>query len=274
MLWEHLPVFLEVARTGSFTAAAKALGLTQSTVSRRVAALEAEVGASLFRRERYGVALSPAGAELLPLAETAEDAVNDVARRASGLAGTVRGTVRVATVEEIATYLLAPALPALRAAWPEVRVELLVSNAVVDLGAQQADLALRLVPPDRADLVGRRLAPIPCAVFGRDPGPPDGDWLEPDDALALGPERRWLAANRPDRRTVLRATSSATLAQAVAHGVGVAVLAVPLAARFGLVQRGEPVFDHVLWLVQHRDTRRVGRVRVVAEWLADAVASL
>ncbi|MEQ1507994.1 MAG: LysR family transcriptional regulator, partial [Myxococcota bacterium] len=225
MEWSDLPLFLEVARTGSFTAAARALGTTQSTVSRRIAALEGELGTSLFRRERHGVGLSTAAAELLPLFESAETAVHEVVRRASGLRETVRGTVRIATVEELSTWLFAPALPRLRDRWPELRVELSASNALANLAGGEADLAVRLLPPDRADLRGRRLGAIPIALFGHaDPATPwaELDWLEPDDALALSLERRWLAHHVPNRRTVLRASSSATLAQAAAAGLGVA----------------------------------------------------
>ncbi|MEQ1506386.1 MAG: LysR substrate-binding domain-containing protein, partial [Myxococcota bacterium] len=99
--------------------------------------------------------------------------------------------------------------------------------------------------------------------------------LEPDDALALSLERRWLAHHVPNRRTVLRASSSATLAQAAAAGLGVALLSVPLAHRLGPIpQLGPPVAAHELWLVVHRDSQRVRRVTAVADWLAGCVAEV
>jgi DNA-binding transcriptional LysR family regulator len=157
---ESLKTFAEVVRLGSFAAAARALDASPSSVTRTIAALEAELGARLLQRTTRKLALTEGGeaylAQVQPLLEEL-DAAGDALR--SG-AGQVRGAVRLTASVAFGQVMLVPMLPALHAAHPGLQVELLLSDAVVDLVVQRIDIALRLGPSADASLIGQRLCPM------------------------------------------------------------------------------------------------------------------
>lgn len=281
--WSGLRDFLELRRAGSLSAAARRLGVDRNTVARRVAALEATLGLLLFERGPQGWTPTAAGEELAGLAGRVEEDVLAVARHADARDRAVQGTVRLTTAMHLAAWLLAPALPALRARHPGVLLEIAADQRTFDLTRREADLALRMGRPRDAGLVARRLSPVAYGFYAGRGYPRGGrdevdlaadDFLGFDDSLASAPQERWLSRLAPDRRVVFRCNSTAALAAAARAGLGVAVLPRYLAdAEPGLVRlRGPEPVPHELWLLVHGDLRRAPRVRAVIEWVDDLVA--
>ncbi len=278
--WGNLEFFLELARTGSLSRAAQRLGVDRNTVARRVAALEEELGTSLFERGPQGWIRTSAGEDLAALATRVEEDVLALARHADARDRAVAGTVRVTTASFVAARLLAPAIPMLRERHPALVLEIAVDQRTFDLTRREADLALRLGRPRDAGLVMRKLSDVAYRLYAspayagkrRTVDLASDVFLGFDESLASVPQERWLGKLAPARRVALRCNSTAALTEAARAGVGVAVL--PCFAAEGdpgLVRLDgpEPV-PHELWLLVHGDLRRTPRVRAAIEWV-DAV---
>jgi DNA-binding transcriptional LysR family regulator len=281
--WSGLQDFLELSRSGSLSAAARRLGVDRNTVARRVGALEAALGLVLFDRGPQGWIRTAAGDELAGLAGRVEEDVLALARHADAHDRAVEGTVRLTTAMHLAAWLLAPALPALRARRPGILLEIVADQRTFDLTRREADLALRMGRPRDAGLVARKLSQVAYGFYAGPGGEAArrgevdlaaDDFLGFDDSLASVPQERWLARLAPDRQVVFRSNATAALVAAARAGLGVAVLPCYLAdAAPGLVRlRGPVPVDHELWLLVHGDLRRAPRVRAVIEWVDELVA--
>ncbi|HEY6099949.1 MAG TPA: LysR family transcriptional regulator, partial [Anaeromyxobacter sp.] len=275
--WGHLRFFLALARTGSLSRAARALGVDRNTVARRVAALEEELGLPLYERGPQGWIRTAAGEELAQLASRVEEDVLALARHADARDPAVAGTVRLTTASHVAARLLAPAVPALRERHPGLVLELAVDQRPFDLTRREADLALRMGRPREVGLVTRKLSDVAFRLYAspaylrrrRTVDFANDAFLGFDESLAGAPQERWLARVAPDRRVVFRCNSTAALVEAAGAGVGVAVLPCFVADRDpGLVRlEGPEPVAHELWLLVHGDLRRTPRVRAVIDWL-------
>lgn len=156
----HLKIFVEVVQQGSFAGAARALDMDPSAVTRAVAALEAALGARLLQRTTRQVALTEAGAGYLERVRPLLDELTRAGEELQDTTGQVRGVVRVTASVAYGQTVLVPMLPALHAKHPGLEVDLVLSDAVVDLVAQRIDVALRLGPAVVSSLVGLKLAPV------------------------------------------------------------------------------------------------------------------
>src|SRR4029079_15550010 len=166
--WNDLRYFLSVAREGSTLAAAKALRVSQTTVARRIAALEAAIGFPLFEKRQAGYALTPAGQDLLQRAEQVEHAATGFADAASAQSRDVSGSVKITTEEIYAITLLTPLLRELHEKFPDIVFDLDTSQEVRDLGAGEADISLRSTKTTTqlaAGLVGRQLCVDDWALY-------------------------------------------------------------------------------------------------------------
>ncbi|MCA9568989.1 MAG: LysR family transcriptional regulator [Myxococcales bacterium] len=255
-----LPVFLAVVREGSASRAAAALGVGVSTVTRRIGALEAELGSPLFVRSPDGVELTPAGRELLPHAEAAERALLAGRAAVAGLESGVRGTVTVALPSDMLLLVVLPRLRPFLDAHPDLVLAVDQHERVSDLSRLEVDIAVRVEVPERGEeLVASRLRTVRFAVFCSESAL--RDVRDPSDPSC----HRWIGMTRPDpdidalagNRYALRFSSPVSVRHAVAAGLGSAVLpttfghAVP-----GLVEVPIP-FDRSfpLWLISHRAVR-------------------
>lgn len=274
--WGHLRFFLALARTGSLSSAARVLGVDRNTVARRVAALEEELGLSLYERGPQSWARTPAGEELVALASRVEEDVLALARHADARDTAVAGVVRLTTASHVAALLLAPELPALRERHPGLVLEIAVDQRTFDLTRREADLAVRMGRPRDAGLVTRKLTDVAFGLyaapgtfrrrtvdFAADP------FVGLDESLASTPQERWIQRVAPERRVVFRCNSTAALQAAARAGVGVAVLPRFAADRdAGLVRlEGPEPVPHELWLLVHGDLRRTPRVKAVIAWI-------
>lgn len=280
--WGHLRFFLELARSGSLARAAQRLAVDRNTVARRVAALEEELGLSLFERGPQGWSRTAAGQDLAELASRVEEDVLALARHADARDPALAGTVRLTTATHLAAFLLVPALPALRQRHPGLVLEIAADQRTFDLTRREADLALRMGRPRDAGLVTRKLSDLAYGLYASKAfaaarrGAVDlsaDPFVGFDDSLAGVPQERWLERVAPGRRVVFRSNSTASLLAAARLGLGVAVLPRFLAGRDpGLVRlQGPEPAGHELWLLVHGDLRRTPRVRAVIDWVDELV---
>ncbi|HET6146920.1 MAG TPA: LysR family transcriptional regulator [Polyangia bacterium] len=282
ILWDDLRVFLAIASERTLSAAARRLKVDQSTVGRRLAALEAATSARLFDRTPDGYVLTAAGAAVLPNIQDIETAAITVARKLVGGDARLEGRVLLATSDSFATWFLLPRLQALREQHAGISVDLVTGNRPANLARREADVSVRFSRPEQPHVVARRLGQAAWALYGSEPYvgrfglPGPRTQLEGHAVIGFGDElrgtagARWLAENGARGRVVLRSDSLLSQAAAVAAGLGIC----PLPCLFGdphpHLRRLLPgiVGHHDIWLVVHPDVRTSARVRVVMDYLA------
>jgi molybdate transport repressor ModE-like protein len=239
--WNDLKPFLAVARHGSSSAAARALGIDQSTVQRRLAELEARIGQPLVERKATGYVLTPYGHEILPLAQQVERDVHALERVIQGKARESRGVLRLTCPEPIVARITSSALLArLRAKHPGLRIEFVMSDRYVDFGSGEVDVALRSGDTDDNGLVGRKVADSLWAAYASrgyvaQHGAPASleearkdvrkhAWVSFDASLAEHRASRWLRTAVPDAHVAASSGSVLGLLQSIRSGVGIGVL--------------------------------------------------
>jgi len=270
--WNDLRYFLAVSSAGSLSAAARALGVEHTTVSRRIEALEGVLGLRLFDRFARGWSLTDAGRALLPQAQRVEEEIHALLRLASG-AGSESGTVRISAPPAIAAHWITPRLPALQAQLEGIQIELGAETARVDLSRREADIAIRFRRPQAPDLAVRIVATVKYYLCGAPEylaahQPEDWEFIGYDESLAETPQQQWLNAFAAGRPFAFSSNDLSSIAAAVRFGAGVAALPDYLAA--GLIIPGIncPV-QRDLWMVIHDDVRKAPRVRRTADLLAE-----
>jgi len=281
LLWDDIRVFLAIASERTLSAAARRLRLDQSTVGRRLAALEAATSTRLFDRTPDGYLLTAAGEAVLPDTREIEAAAISVERKLIGRDARLAGRVQLATSDSFAAWFLVPRLKALREAHPGISVELITGNPPVNLARREADVSLRFSRPEQPHVVARQLGQAAWALFGADSYverlglPRLRSQLDGHDLIAFGDQlrgtvgARWLSENGARGHVVLRSDSLLSQAAAVAAGLGIC----PLPCLFGDTQphlrRLPPgiVGHHDIWLVVHPDVRTSARVRLVMDYL-------
>lgn len=270
--WNDLRYFLAVTQAGSLSAAARALSVEHTTVSRRIEALERVLAVRLFDRFARGWALTEAGKALLPQAQRVQIEVDGLLRQATG-ASAIRGTVRVSAPPAICAHWIAPALPALRSQLGEIDMELGAEPVQVDLSRRQADIAIRFRRPQAPDMAVRQIATIEyflCAapeyLASRDKSA--WEFIGYDESLEKTPQHAWLKEVSAGRRFILSSNDLGVITSATRAGLGVAVLPDYLAK--GLIIPGSdcPV-QRKLWMVIHDDVRKSPRVRRTADLLGE-----
>lgn len=281
--WNDLRYFLAVADHGSTLAAGRALRVSQTTVARRIAALEEAIGFPLFDRRQAGYALTPAGDELLERARAVETAASGFGEAAAAQVRDLGGTVRLTTEEIFANTLLGPWLRELHDLHPEIRIELDTARSIRDLGAGEADIALRSTSkPQPAGVVGRRLCVDDWTLYcsrdyaARHGVPKTKDELK-NHALVGGGggnlERAysaWIHELGLEEQVAIHHGTSTGLLSAVRSGFGIAVLPCIIADdEPDLIRCLPPRRDHgrVMWLLTHDRVRHAPRVRVVIDFL-------
>lgn len=276
--WDHIRHALAVARAGSLAAAARELGVDETTVARRLRALEAALGTELFERHNGRLAPAAAGAALLERGQRIEREIAALRQFAADSETEVAGVIRVTAVDAVASHFLAPRIAGLRASHPALSVELIASSDTLDLSRREADIAIRLARPQRGDLVVRRLGQLAYAVYGADGTSADcGDWSQQrwvayERSLVHVPEMRWLAGQVSEDAVVFRCNNTDALAASVADGIGLGILPCLVASRHPALRRlsgASPVLKREMWLATLRELRGVPRIRATCDWLVE-----
>lgn len=281
--WSLYRSFLAVLEEGSLSGAARALGLTQPTITRHIQALEDAVGFELFTRSRLGLAPTDSALALKPYAESLRATTSAMMRVASGHGKAVKGTVRISASEMIGTEILPPVLAALHERHPELEIELMLSNAVDDLLRREADIAVRNVEPAQEALVVKRVGTIALGLHAHRrylerAGSPRNLAALRDFAL-IGFDRetpairsmRERAPALEQLRFAFRADSDMAQFNAIKAGFGIGICQVRLAKRDPDLRRVlAGVFDLKIgvWIAMHENLRSTPRCRATFDALA------
>jgi len=288
--WSDLRHFLAVAREGSTLAAARVLGVNQSTVQRRLSALERSLGKPLAVRSPGGYRLTEFGLSLLPYARSVEDAILAAEIAAEGYGATPSGIVRLSVPEPIVGRLGASGLLGrFSERYPHLTVEFAIADRYLDLWRGEADVALRSGEPDDPRLVGRKVGDSVWAIYasaaylarhGRPASIADLQahaLIAFDGAMAAHRASTWLSETLPGARVVARNASVLGVLTAVKAGVGIAPLPTPIAdSEPELVQVLPPVpaLQRGWYLLTRPDLRRQPRIAALFDYLVAELPAL
>jgi DNA-binding transcriptional LysR family regulator len=286
--WNDLRFFIAVARSGSTLAAAKALRLSQTTVARRIGALERALGFPLFEKRQAGYTLTPAGENLVGRAEAVEAAAAAFTEASTAHGRELSGTVRITSEDIYANGLLSPLLRELHDLHPEIMIQLDTGQEMRDLGSGEADIALRSSSKDQpAGLVGRMLCKDDWTLYcsrdyaARHGAPSSVKELRGHVIVGGGGGnlwrhyQAWLKQLGLEEQVAMHHASSTGLLSAVRSGFGIAVLPCAVAdADAELIRCIPPREEHgrILWLLTHERVRHTPRVRVIIDFLYDRLS--
>jgi DNA-binding transcriptional LysR family regulator len=275
MNWDDLRMFVVLAREKTMAAASRRLGVDQTTVARRLRALEESLGAALFERAEGRWQLTAFGKRALERVERIEEDVAGIVRSAEAEAQTVSGVVRLTSVAAMNSEYLVHRLPDLYARHPDLVIDLVDSDLNLNIARHEADIAIRASRPESGDFIIRKLTVIGFAVYesarpevvaGRD------DWVAYNEDLAQLPEMLWLQSHLAGGRVRLRDSGMHTLCGAIAGGIGRGILPCFVGDVHPELRRsasGDLVLSRDVWLLIHHEARESARVVVVADWLVE-----
>lgn len=282
MEWSDLKLFLAIARFGTLGAAARSLGLTQPTMGRRLRALEASLGQTLFQRTTDGFVLTNEGTAVFAGAERIEEEALAMERVLAGGSRQLDGFLRLSSSDWFGVHVLSPVLAEFSQVHPKVEIELLTDSRLLNLSRREADLVFRIRPFTEAEVISRKLIHIEYGLYIRRgaPHPEAGDGtgarlISMDEAFSDMPDVGWLQRLLPRANTVMRSNSRDVQAALCANGAGLAVLPRPLGdslAVVELVDLGEPPPGRDTWVGYHRDMKRLARLRALLDLVIERLA--
>lgn len=273
MNWDDLRFVLAVSRATGLNSAARTLGINPSSVYRRLESLETSMGVRLFERLRTGYRLTIAGEELAEAAARMEAEALNVERRVLGTDVRLQGNMRVSTSEALLIHLLAEHLPEFRSQYPDVSLDVTLSNQHVDLSRRDADIVIRATPAPPDHLVGRSVGHVNAAAYaspayldaqGRDKPIADYDWIGYDGELANFRQSRWTNENIPAERVKVRFDSICAVHNVIVRGLGCGALPCFVADDDPQLERLPGTYqetDVQMWVLTHPDLRKSARIR-------------
>jgi len=287
--WDFYRTFLAVLRSGSLSAAARELGLTQPTVGRHIDALEQEIGCQLFTRSQQGLLPTEPALSLKPYAENLAATTAAMQRLASGEFGEIRGTVRISASDVIGVEVLPPILAALQDEHPGLELELSLSDSLEDLLKREADIAVRMTNPTQESLVARHIGEIPLGLFAhrryleRHGVPETFEELSRHRLIGFDRRTAFIRASEdriradlpdfPDMKDIrwsFRADSNLAQLAAIRGGAGIGICQVGIARREpDLVRVLAGIFELPLdtWVAMHENLKSAPRWRVTFDAL-------
>jgi len=283
--WDDFRYVKAIADTRSLGGAAAELAVNHSTVFRRLAQVEKQLGSRLFERSRGGYALTPCGEEMVRLAERMGEDIVTFERQVTGHDLRPSGELRVTTNDTALVHLMTDVFADFRRAYPEISLDVVVANQALNLSKRDADVAIRATdrPPDT--LIGRRVAGIAWAVFAASANAPENfdpdndgravDWIGFGDNLANLKAAKWLKEHAAPGRIVYRINTVLGLAEATAAGIGYGILPYFIGASMpGLTRLTAPLPDiaSAIWLLTHADLRQTARVRAFMDFAGNEIA--
>ncbi len=275
--WDQLRTLLEVARGGSLEAAARRLGVDQSTVSRRLAQVEYSAGSALFKRDRKGLQLTPMGREVLDKLEQMEAMLHEI----QGIAArgqSVSGRVVIASMEGVGALLISRAAKTLIDRHPGLEIHLITTSNFVDISRREADIFVSFFEPSSGSLTTHAITEVPFYLYAsplyiglrkiRSADQLCDDLFigHMDDPVYL-PATRWLESIIEKPKIVFRATSMFSQMHAAQEGLGIVMLpSYANAEALGLVKIVEDKYAEVpLFVSVQRDMQYLPHIRVVFE---------
>jgi DNA-binding transcriptional LysR family regulator len=280
--WNDLRYVLALSRGKTLGAAARLLGVDDTTVARRLVAVQETIGARLYQRLPDGtLQLTTAGERAALHAERIEREISAIDASVAGADDLVSGTVRVTSVPIVVGHILVPAAQTLFERHPKLQLELVADPRDLSLTRRETDLALRLARPKTGGtrVLACRVGTLRYGVYAsaacsmRDVKMLP--WVNYDEAMAHLPQARWMAvtaARSNQRIAAVRVNDAEALLEAVLAGLGRSLLPCVIADRDSRLRRlgprdGAPVLSRELWLLTHSDLRRLGRIEAVVNWI-------
>lgn len=284
--WNQARAFLVTAEEGSLSAAARALGLTQPTLSRQVAGIEEALGVTLFERTSRALLLTQPGIELLEHFRSMGHAANRISIAATGQSQTITGHVTITATDLMAIYYLPSILKSLQTKAPELKVEIITSNQLSDLRRREADIAIRHTRPQDENLVAKRLRDTTAHLYtslsyikevGRPSKASDFTTMQ---IVGVGHPEQLLGplASRGLNLTTanfnFNTASGTLLLELIRQGLGFGILPSEIAESYPELEKLWPEFEPIqieTWLVAHRELRTSPRIRLLFDLLSDGI---
>lgn len=277
--WDNIRHFLEVTRLGSVRQASQQLGVNQTTVSRRISALESQLGNRLFDRSVNGWMITPLGERLIESAESMSEEAHTIERFVMAESQELRGRLRLTVGDVCTQQLVMPAIEQFVRKYPEVDLEIIATHQGLDLAAREADIAVRATdnPPD--NLIGQRIATMAFAIYGtktllsrvseHDVSVPCITWV--GDSQTRAP---WIKRSFPNASRIYRTSELGIMLDMTKRGLSIAQLPCIMGEKepdlFQIPAKYiEPGWG--LWLLSHVDLRTTARVRIFRDFLLQAL---
>ena len=274
LTWDELCLVHAIANVGTLAGAARELHISHPTAFRRLNRLEEKMGVRFFDRARDGYTATAAAEEASAVVRRLRNEVLTVERRIVGRDLRPSGTLRITTTDTLLFGWLSSSLREFRIAYPEIQLELVVSNAVFSLSRREADIAVRPVEKPAETLFGRKIGTISQASYmaktlamtaDESEVTDSVDWIGPDESMAYPALERWLEKEGLVERCRIRVNTVYGMLSAARAGLGVAVLPCYLGENDQkLIRVGKeiPALATALWILTHPDLRKTGRIRV------------
>jgi len=283
MNWDDLKYFLAIARHGTLSAAARELGVNQTTVSRRLNILEMHLKVPLTQKIHGKYIPTDIGKNILEHAKSIELDAATITHTVTDQDTSPSGVVRITAVESLINHFLIPKIKIFYDQYPNIKIEFIADSENLHLDRRPADIAIRLARPTEGNMVISALAQIGFSIYGSSTKSPifktenfnDKPWVAYDENLAQLPEMRWLASNIDDANIRLISGSALSLANAIRAGVGIGILPCQLGDSFPDICRlskGEPIVSREAWLLLNKDLKNTPRVRHFVDWLKKIVS--
>lgn len=274
MKWDDLKIVLAVSRSGTMSGAAKLLNVQHSTVSRRIKALERQLGTNLVRRNKGSYELTRAGQKVTETAIRVEKEITSVDGTLLKDDDPLKGVLRVTTINSLASTILMPMFGAFSRAHPQIELHVMVSSQMANLTNREADVAIRMsnAPPDI--LIGKRVATIASTVYGSadyldevEAGKSDLKWL---GVSCCGFHESWTRETSGSGKHAFNSDKALLTISALREGLGISYLACHIGDAEPTLRRycePESRFDLGLWLLIHPESRSNIRVMTFRDFM-------
>ncbi len=277
--WDDLRIVLALYRCGNFASTARQLGVSQSTVSRRLSACEKRLGTMLFERTTGPLTPTTTGRKLIMHAERMELEAQAAEREISGTNEAVAGTVRITSVPLIVNHILVPALVDLRARHPALRIEFVAEPKDLNLSKREADIAIRMARPHREmRAIASKIANLSYGVYARPGDAPEKlSWIGFEDTMSDLPHARWIArqtGKSPDGRQFVAVNDAETILACLRQGIGKSLLPNCVGRRDQWLKElpsGDAPPLREVWLMVHPDLKDLARIRATSAWLKASI---
>ncbi len=277
--WNDLRYCLAIVEAGTVTAAAKALGVNHTTVSRRISALESQLGAPLFDRSNSGWVITPLGETILPEAYRMRDSAQTISRLVTADRKELSGTIRVTTIDSFMQRTIGPGLKEFMEQYPDIDIELILGDEVLDLASHDADIAFRGTDTPPPNVVGTRIGYFALGIYCT-PEIYERYLAEPSavSGIAFRGDGRtkpdWMQQHFPKLRQRYRVSSLNVQYDLTRHGLGIAQLPCAMGDNSHRLMRfpGLPIAKGPgLWVLSHIDLRTTARIRIFRDFMVHAI---
>ncbi len=283
--WNDLRYVLAIVRSKSAAAAARSLGVSHATVIRRIQKLEKKLGALLFTRDASGYSPTEMGISLGELGLSIEDSLGNASHSLDIESTELSGCIRFTTTDSLALLILPPILAGFNRLYPQIQIDLVITNSLLDLDKLDADVSLRICSNPPGDWIGKYLARMDCGVFAsktyldshRDQPLSSLDWILPCGPLASARPSHWLRKEVEKPTVSMFADSFMAIQKLVEQHMGVAVLPRYIAHSGQPLQQLIPLphsYSNEIWLLTLPHAKHVSRITLFNKYIVESIKAM